>query len=304
MTAEAKPAGTPIERRWRLSPTPTIRFLRVVLWLLVVSGPATALLVATRLSALDERLDVVTSRTAVEPAAATAGAEGFAELFIAAYLSAGEDSTGLDGFLEGVSLDGVEGGQWSVTRTASLGAEEVAPGYYAVTVAAEVVANDHDAEGTPLWVSQGTWFFSVGVEETPTGWKVTGLPSLIPAPASVEAPELLVDRLEGVEPGIEELLSRFLAAYLASEGELARYVSPSSAIVSVQPPPFAHVEVMAAGTAATNDSGTHVAAVARATDADGRTQLLEYSLVVSQRDGRWEVSALLPAPPLQATNTD
>jgi hypothetical protein len=293
-----------VERRWRLSPTLTIRFLHVVLWLLVVSGPATALLVAARLSALDQRLDVITSRTASEPPAATAGAAGFAELFIAAYLSGGKDSTGVDQVLDAVSLDGVEGGQWSVTRTTSLGAEEVAPGYFAVTVAADVVASDHDADGAPLWVSQGTWFFTVGVAETPTGWTVTGLPSLIPAPASVEAPELLVDRLEGTEPGVEELLSRFLAAYLAGEGELARYVAPSSAIVPVQPPPFAQVEVVAAGMAAATDAGTHVAAVARATDLIGRTQLLEYSLVVSQRDGRWEVADLLPAPPLQATNTD
>lgn len=304
MTGQATSPGMSVERPWRLSPTLTIRFLHVVLWLLVVSGPATALLVAARLSALDQRLDVITSSTASEPPAATAGAEGFAELFIAAYLSAGEDSTGVDQVLDAVSLDEVEGGQWSVTRTASLGAEEVAPGYFAVAVAAEIVSNHDDADGAPLWVSQGTWFFTVGVAETPTGWTVTGLPSLIPAPTIVEAPELLVDRLEGVEPGIEELLSRFLAAYLTGEGELARYVAPSSAIVPVQPPPFADVEVVAAGMAATLDAGTQVAAVARATDLAGRTQLLEYSLAVSQRDGRWEVSALLPAPPLQATNTD
>lgn len=304
MTGQATSPGMSVERRWRLSPTLTIRFLHVVLWLLVVSGPATALLVAARLSALDQRLDVITSRTASEPPAATAGAEGFAELFIAAYLSSGEDSTDLDGFLDGVSLDGVENGQWSVTRTISLGAEEIAPGYFAVTVAADVVANDHDADGASLRVSQGTWFFSVGVGETPTGWTVTGLPSLISAPANVEAPELLVDRLEGVEPDIDELLSRFLSAYLTGEGELARYVAPSSAIVPVQPPPFANVEVVAAGMAATTDAGTHVAAVVRATDLAGRTQLLEYSLAISERDGRWEVSALLPAPPLQATNTD
>ena len=289
MIAEAKPAGASVERRWDLNPILTVRFLRVVLWLLVISGPATALLVAARVSATSERLDVVSDRTADRPPAATAGAEGFAELFVAAYLGSGEGSTGLDGFLDGVSLEGVEGGQWSATRTASLGAEELAVGYYAVTVAAE-----------------GTWFFSVGVTQTPTGWTVTGLPSLIPAPSSVEAPDLLVDRLESVgpDPGIEDLLSRFLSAYLAGDGELTRYVSPSSEIVAVQPPPFALVEVVRAGLAATVDGPRHIAAIARATDSAGRTQLLEYSLVVSQRDSRWEVSDLLPAPPLRSANTD
>ena len=302
MIAEAKPAGASVERRWDLNPILTVRFLRVVLWLLVISGPATALLVAARVSATSERLDVVSDRTADRPPAATAGAEGFAELFVAAYLGSGEGSTGLDGFLDGVSLEGVEGGQWSATRTASLGAEELAVGYYAVTVAAEVSANNLDGDG----VSQGTWFFSVGVTQTPTGWTVTGLPSLIPAPSSVEAPDLLVDRLESVgpDPGIEDLLSRFLSAYLAGDGELTRYVSPSSEIVAVQPPPFALVEVVRAGMAATADGPRHIAAIAKATDSAGRTQLLEYSLVVSQRDSRWEVSDLLPAPPLRSAHTD
>ena len=45
-----------------------------------------------------------------------------------------------------------------------------------------------------------------------------------------------------------------------------------------------------------------VAVVVRATDMAGRAQILEYALVVEQRDGRWEVSELLPAPPLAITS--
>ena len=292
---------------WRLTPALTVRILHIVLWLLVFSGPATALLVAARVSSLGAQLDAVTAGAAVDLPADTAGAEGPAELFVAAYLSAGEDSiAGLEAFLEGVSLEGVEGGSWSATRTVSLGAEEVAPGYIAVTVAAEVVAEDLNSGGTPSWVSVGTRFYSIGVAETSTGWTVTGLPALLPAPPIADSPAMLVDRLDGLDaaPGLAEMLSRFFSAYLAGDGELTRYTSPTSDIASVQPSPFAGVEVVAAGMAATADGATNVAVVVRAADSAKRAQLLEYSLIVSQRDGRWEVSDLLPAPPLAPTNTN
>jgi hypothetical protein len=41
-----------------------------------------------------------------------------------------------------------------------------------------------------------------------------------------------------------------------------------------------------------------VTLVVRASDSGERAQVLQYSLVVEQRDGRWEVSQLLPAPQL------
>lgn len=307
MTIDATSAP-PVERpSWRLSPALTVRILHIALWLLVVSGPVIALLIGARVSSLGDRIDSISGGVVVDLPADTAGAEGLAELFVAAFLSAGEDSTaGLEAFMKGVSLDDVEGGSWSATRTASLGAEEVAPGYFAVTVAAEVVAKDLDSEGAPSWVSVGTRFYSVGVSETPNGWTVTGLPALLPAPPVADSPELFVDRLDGLDaaPGLAEMLPRFFSAYLAGDGELSRYTSPTSAIASVLPPPFVDVEVVAAGVATTTDGAIQGAVVIRATDTADRAQVLEYSLVVDQRDGRWEVSDLLPAPPLASTKSN
>jgi hypothetical protein len=229
--------------------------------------------------------------------------EGFAELFITAYLSAGEDAIdALDPFVDEVALDGVEAGSWSAVRTTSLGAQQVSLGYYAVTVAAEVVTTGSGVDGQPV----GTRYFSVGVAETMTGWVVTGLPALVPPPSRVTTPDLLIGRFDGLDsaPGLEEMLPRFIAAFLIGNGELTRYTSPSSPIVAVQPPPFTSVEVLRAGLAETPDGPTEVGTLVRATDADGRTQILEYALVVEQRDGRWEVSRLLPAPTLKQPETD
>lgn len=309
MTAAAGREGSAGEgdsrRGW--NPVLTVRVLYVVLWLLVISGPVAGVLVATQVSSLGERLAVELSQPGVEASPDTTGAEGFAELFIAAYLGAGNGSAeDLGPFLDATSLARVEGGSWSVTNTTSLGAVEVAPGYYAVTVAAEVVAADTDSEGQPVWVPVGTRFYSVGVAETETGWAIVGLPSLIPAPVRVTVQELAVDRRGGLDgiPGLEEMLSRFLAAFLAGDGELARYTSPSSLVVSVQPPPFTGVEILEAGVVETSDGVTEVAVLVRATDVAGRAQVLEYDLVVELRDGRWEVSRLLPAPPLAPSETN
>ncbi|MDF1595144.1 MAG: conjugal transfer protein [Acidimicrobiia bacterium] len=292
-------------RSW--NPTLTIRVVHIVLWLLVISGPVAALLVANQVSSIGDRLDALGVAAGVEVPPDTSGVEGFAELFIAAYLAAGEDSAeDPNSFLDGDSPKRVETGSWSVTRTTSLGAVEVAPGYFAVTVAAEVVAADADSEGQPVWVPVGTRFYSVGVAETDSGWAIVGLPSLIPAPAGAPVPELLIDRRGGLDanPGLEEMLVRFLAAYVAGDGELARYTSPSSPIVAVRPPPFIGVEILEAGLVETSDGVTEVAVLVRATDGAGRAQVLEYTLVVEQRDGRWEVSHLLAVPPLASSETN
>ena len=169
-----------------------------------------------------------------------------------------------------------------------------------MTVAAEVVAADVDAAGQPVWVPVGTRFYSVGVAGTTSGWTIVGLPSLMPAPVGAPAPELRIDRSGGLNatPGLKEMLARFLAAYLGGEGELTRYTSPSSPIVPIQPAPFDGVTILEAGLVDTSDGAIEVAVVLRAADIADRGQILEYALVVEQRDGRWEVSRLLPAPAL------
>ena len=304
MTADSTSEAFPRQRgvsRWG-SPLFTVRVLQVVLWLLVVSGPVAAVLLATHVSALGGRLETITGQAAVEPPTDTTGVEGFAELFIASFLGAGEGfPEALAPFLDDASLDGVVDGSWFATRTISFGAREIGPGYYAVTIATEVVAADSTSDGKGVWVPLGMRFYTVGVAETETGWAVTGLPTLIAAPAQAVRPELWVGRLDGLDgsPGLDEMVPRFLAAFLAGDGELARYTAPSSDIVAVQPPPFVNVEVLKAGFVETPDGSLQVVVVVRATDTAGRVQVLQYALVVEQRDGRWEVSELLLAPPLK-----
>lgn len=282
-----------------LSPRIRVRACRMALWVLMVSGPVAAVLIGNQVSTIGDTVRTLSAAAGVESQPDTSGVEGFAELFIATYLEAGEDLPEvLSLFLDNTSLEGMEIGSWFATRTTSIGAQELADNYYAVVVAAEVVAADQ-ADGQPVWVPAGTRFYSVGVVEAEAGWVVVGLPALIPAPTRAPPPEPLIRRLDGLdaEPGLEEMLPRFLAALLAGDGELTRYISPTSQIITVTPPPFVTVEVVQAGLVK-SDRLTQVTLVVRATDAGERVQVLQYSLIVEQRDGRWEVSQLLPAPQL------
>lgn len=296
--------STAENRQRRMNPTIPIRALQALLWLLVLSGPAAALVATAHLSTLSSRLEVIqAAAAAADPPADSSGAAGFAELFVSAYLDAGEGSTtGPERFVDGVAMEGADAGSWSVVRTTSLGATEIAPGYFAVTVAAELIAR---VTGSDSISSEpfGTLFYSVGVAETDSGWTVVGLPSLIPAPDRAIAPDLLVDRLDGIDdPGLQDMVGRFLSAYLTGDSELARYLAPSAPVLHVHPPPFTDVEVLRSGIATDQEGRTVVAVVARATDDAGRAQLLEFWLAVSQRDGRWEVAEVLPAPPLASNN--
>jgi hypothetical protein len=291
----------------RPRPLMWIRVFRAVLWLLVVAGPVAAGLLAVQVSGLRHRVEVVSRQAVVELPPDSAGAEGFAELFVAAFLSADEDAPPpLIGSLDARSLRAMEQGWWSTVRTVSLGAEEVAPGYFAVTVAAEVLGKDPDSAEQTSWVGVGIRFYTVGVVETGSGWAAVGPPTLVAAPSTGSRPDLLVRRLEGLREvaGLEEAVTRFLAAYLAGDGELARYVAPGSALTAVWPPPFTTVEILDAGAVPVADGARQVVAVVQGTDEAGRVQVLQYALVAAQRDGRWEVVELLPTPSLATTDSE
>ena len=284
----------------RFGPLTQVRWLQVALWLLVISGPIAATVLAFGISGLDSRVDALSRQTAAAPIADSAGAEGFAELYVASVLaSEATAAQGLSGIAE-LPPGGASEGGWFASRTVSLGAEELAPGYFAVTVAAEVVAEDPDLELEGGWAGVGTRFYTLGVVETDSGWVATGLPTLVARPTGPPVPELLVMRMDGLDPfpELERAVAAFLAAYLTGVGDLGRYTVPGSSLVPVEPVPFVTVEITRAGSATSADGTHHVAAMVRATDAAGLGQVLGYSLVVSQRDGRWEVADLLPAAPL------
>lgn len=275
-----------LAHRWQ-APLVWVRLFQVFLWLVVAAGPVLALVAVLQVSELTGRVDQLVRAETLAVPVETGPVEGFAELFVASYLTSKDEGSSLQLPSEASG----EGGR--VARTFTLGTEQVADGYFAVTVAAEIVG----ARPEP---TSETFFYRVGVAETEEGLAAVGPPALIAAPATGSPPDLLVDRMDGLEgvPGLGDALARFLSAYLTGEGELARYAAPGSPLVPVVPPPFASVEIVDAGSRLMPDGGREVVVVVEASNGDGWVQVLQYGVVVTEREGRWEVVDLLAAPSL------
>lgn len=264
------------------------------LWLLVAAGAVGGPL------ALLARAAPAPPR-ARPPAPRPLAPSGFAELYVGAFLSAGQDAeAGLRAFLPGApALIGVVAGDLYAARTATLGARQVAPGYWSVVVAAEVLAR---AEGA--YRPAGTRFYEVGVAVSGDALVATALPAEVAAPPLAPAPRLAFSAA-ALPPGDAraEAVGGFLSAYLAGQGPLERYVAPGSRLRPVRPAPFAAVAVtrLAAEAPGAGPPGRErVAAEVKATDASGRAQVLGYALGLAEREGRWEVTDLTGAPPLAA----
>ncbi len=154
----------------------------ICLWLLITASAASGLLSLIAMARLppppEER----------EPALPV-GVEGFAQLFVATYLEAGEgaESALRPFYSQPLSLKGIRPGQRYVARTATL---EAAPDgrplgadSWSVTVAAEVLV---EAEGG--YRRDGVHFFTVRVARTEDGLTATSLPSEIPASIILPVP--------------------------------------------------------------------------------------------------------------------
>jgi len=291
------------------------KVVTVALWCAVIAGPLLGLAAFAHgggsASASDESVPVLRSGTA--PA-------GVASLYVAAWLSAGNgtEETVRAYYPQLGSLPDAPN-RHSATRVVPVAAVEVSPGYWSVTVAAQVATRTERG-----WVDTGVHYYRVpirvlggpeaggeGKPGGPTGYVATGLPAEIGAPAGLEPVQVDYPRHRSADSAdpVADSVGRFLAAYLLGDGELTRYVSPGSALSPISPPPYTELvlrdlftdESSSAGRSRGPDrDGTRLAVLATvdATDRYATTRQLSYALTLTSRDGRWEVSALDPAPAL------
>jgi hypothetical protein len=292
---------------WAVPHVLATRLATVALWVLVVAGALAGFAALARGSGSPP------APAPVRPASQSVGPEGVAELYVAAWLDAGEgEEDGLQALYPDVpALRQVEAGSRYAARTATVAAEDLGGGYFAVTVAAEVLvaveASPGDEPGAAGYRRDGTHYYRVGVLQADGGYVATGLPGEVPAPPSAKAAKLAGPGLErpGADDPIATAVRQFLAAYLAGEGEIERYTSPGAAVQAVDPVPFAGVELtrLAQLQAADPEAPTVVRAEANATTGDGGVQVLHYALELAERQGRWEVGRVLPAAPLRAASS-
>ncbi|MGW6564971.1 conjugal transfer protein [Streptomyces sp. NPDC054975] len=288
-------------------------------WVLLLAGPALGAW------ALLARPEVAVGAAAPERVAGavvdtSAGPSGFAELFVCAYLEAGEGAEGsLAAFLpdaKSVVLSADPGSQ-VVEQVAAVRVRAVSDGYWSVTVAARVhPAKDASATGTEAQgkaEAEVLRYFRVPVRSGPAGaLTAVSLPAEVGAPSVGKAPALAYGQGSGpseADAGVRTL-GGFFASYLAGKGELDRYMPPGSALASIVPAPYASVALGRIAEYGTNAPGAAFPEGAEIADGTQRRLLVDvtavdhagverpltYAVALKARDGRWEVEAVEAAP--------
>jgi hypothetical protein len=297
------------------------RLVRLGVWAALLAGPllgGAALLGGTGSAVADRPVTVTVAATA-----SGTGPSGFAQLYIRAYLAAGNGTeSSLAPYYAGtVSLANPPHAR-SAAATVALGSTEVSPGYWPVTVAADVVAQPAGRAA----VDEGLHYYQVGVEALgspsaggaragarPAGYTATSLPAEVAAPAALQPGALVYGTatLSDSDPA-QAVVGGFLSAYLAGTGELGPYTSPGVVLSPIAPAAYTSVTVTGVSDDAPDGTGgttvpadgtqRRVLAQVDATDSTG-TYALTYALTLRARAGRWEVDSLDPAPRLAAAST-
>jgi hypothetical protein len=205
--------------------------------------------------------------------------------------------------------------QLAVLEATTIAGEVVSDGLWKVTVAVEVEetdpaepsgdgavdgsGEDADAEGAPPTATRSTWYVQLSVVGDVDGGRVAAVatPTVISEPPALTknwtpaGPET-----QGVadDDPVVQTVQEFLDALLAGNGDPSRYLAPDVEIFPADPPPFAEIVVDTYGAEEIEAGRLWVRANATGTTTGGRMLALAYDLVMTARDGRWEVRDLSP----------
>ncbi|SHN31114.1 conjugal transfer protein [Streptomyces yunnanensis] len=284
-------------------------------WGLLLTGP---LLGGWALASTAQPAVVPTQAEAprVQPASADAVAPaGFAELYVAAYVKAGQGDAAvqeLAAFYPAArSMTWPsQGGAEHAESASAVQVRQISAGYWSVTVAARITGVSKDDAGQ-------LHYFQVPVRSTAgtaSGWVAAALPAEVAAPAgdAAKTPELSYG--SGHAPlasdPAAQTVQGFLAAYLTGQGDVERYLSPGTTLHPVRPAPYTAVTLTqiadhGQGPAEGAEAQTPPDGVQRrllvSVEGDGRNANgwpMTYAIELRARGGRWEIAALEAAPAL------
>lgn len=302
--------------------------IRWALWALLVIGP---------LLCVVAYISVPASTGAVKPAAPTApaatgtqGAAGFAQLFVAAYIAAGEgDQDKLAAYYPAATnlrLEGTPGRRTGEQLTIARLRQSESRGLWSVTVAARVKDQEPTFKAPANKERQGAdagakeaaadavRYFQVPVASAAAGGGATGyvalaMPAEVAAPERIKAPQLAYGPMRPALPSDPrtEAVTEFLTAYLTGTGELDRYLVPGTQLTAITPAPYTGIAVdqlaiegekSSKPVTAVPGDGTKLRLMVtlRATGHDDIRVPLTYALTLKARAGRWEIAALDAAP--------
>ncbi|MFD8391070.1 conjugal transfer protein [Streptomyces sp. NPDC059680] len=347
--AKTTPVET-VEEEWDLDEQPadyiggwstgaranTSAVLRWAAWGLIVLGPLLGAAAFARASATGPARPSVTA--SAPTATGSQGAAGFATLFVAQYLRAGEgDQDKLAAYYPAVAdmqLEGEpnrrHGEQLTVVRL-----RQTDPDVWSVTVATRIVSDttppgkktttadaNGDSEPTAAAAAaDSVHYFQVPIAVGPVGAGATGyvalsMPAEVTAPPRIKTPQLIYGPVQPAVPSDPRIqtVAAFLTAYLTNSGEgLDRYLAPGTRLAAITPAPYTSVTVdqmqiehdqasEPTTTVPKDGTRTRLVVTVRAAGHDTVRVPLAYALTLKARAGRWEIAALdgAPSPALPA----
>ncbi|MDQ0847695.1 conjugal transfer protein [Streptomyces sp. V1I6] len=262
------------------------------------------------------------------------GAAGFAQLFVAAYIEAGEgDQAKLAAYYPdatGLRLEGDpgrrRGEQLTVVRL-----RQTDRGVWSVTVATRVTDTKATADPSErdrpddkgdakAAAARAVRYFQVPVATAPTaggasGYTALAMPAEVAAPEQIKAPALVYGPMRPALPADPrtQAVTEFLTAYLTGAGELDRYLAPGTHLNAIAPAPYAGIAVDSL--AIEGEKGTEpvttvpgdgtqlrLLVALRGTGHDEVRTPLTYALTLKARAGRWEIASLDGAPTSATTS--
>lgn len=306
----------------------TTALLRYAAWGLLIAGPLLGLAAFVSLPA---SAGTAPKAASTAPAATgSQGAAGFAQLFVAAYIGAGEgDQDKLAAYYpaaSGLRLEGASGRR-SPEQLTVVRLRQTDQSVWSVTVATRITEATTGATASPTGGRTGgqadsekdeaadaVRYFQVpvatgSVTGGATGYVALAMPAEVAAPERIQTPELIYGPMRAALPSDPrtQAVTEFLTAYLTGAGDLDRYLAPGTTLTAVTPPPYTGIAVdqlaiegeqaSEAVTAVPGDGTKLRLLVAlRATGTDQVRVPLTYALTLSARAGRWEIAALDGAP--------
>ncbi len=232
------------------------------------------------------------SATVSAPPAPPSGVDGFAELFIATYLTGGgTNGQSVETFMAPqATMAAMSPLDRYVTRAATIEIRTLGGAYWDVTVATEVMERTENG-----YVSAGIEHYQVGVMKVDGRLIVTEIPARVAGPPAPTPPPIppLADE---VDAELAEFTAEFLDAMLVGSHRLSRYTVAGSDIRAIEPFPYQAVALSELATGVV-DGRTYVSTVVNATTPNGIVHVVAYTLELSSNGGEWEVADILPGPP-------
>lgn len=281
------------------------RLLSGALFLAIACGPVALFAAAARPAA------IASAPTQTQVAGLTSeqqAAGGYALGFVGSWLGATKDAPGdLGSYVDLASLRQLSAQPWQYRDVSVVSITPVKDTTFTnVVVAAnvkELTVSDSSDSSSTTWPRR---YFQVAVSTGEDTLRVVGLPAQVSAPVQGKTTALVYSQTIASSDPAAETVSAFLGAYLAGSGDLSRFSSPGTEFTAVTPAPYANVNVVELRSdivpSKTPADGGTVKVLATVSLLSPLEQQLTstYTLTLTARASRWEVSAIDLAP--QATS--